>query len=616
LNFPWREVLDDNTHLKELIQRREQSFGFPLQRIWNRRAEKKGQVVSACSDGLYTLVEMEWRQKGQRFDFNSKIGFLRELSACYEAEDVARVLMKYIARVTGFDRVMLYQFAPDWHGKVIAEKNRPGVQGFLGLHFPASDIPPNARRLYVKNIQRFIADTEAGTENILTHEAGQSIDLTWSQLRAVHPVHIDYLRNIKARSSFSVSIVTAGRLWGMVACHHLQVRAMSLKLRYLCEELARIASLHMSGLQAVAAEKRRNRLQLSLVHVGSAMDMEQPAESVGKQLIQVMEVVGADSMLLRLGGKSFAHGPLATSGKLGALRKWLAGHPETKRLWHCSQIPEALVHDPVLVSYASGMLFVPFGPKRQHNYVLFTRNEQMENIRWAGRLPAEIGEVPRPQTPRASFAAWEQETQGQSLSWDELEIETAGQMGRALTEDLNTAHLEKLAMQDSLTRLPNRRSFERSLSQGIRAANRHKNGLAVFMLDLDDFKPVNDEYGHEAGDELLIEIGRRLTQVVRERDTVARLGGDEFAIIQYHLGKSPTEEVVLVAERMVAELSRPVKLKQASVTVGVSVGIALYPQHGRSDSQLVKLADEAMYEVKETGKNGYRIFNEHESASR
>jgi len=613
LNRPWHEVLEENAFLTELINPANMVAPLPVQRFWTHRVAGRDCVFSASSDDTQTLVEVEWRSGDLDIDFNNKLGFLRRLAASQTPEQVASLLMEYIARITGFDRVMLYQFLPGWHGKVIAEQNKPGVPGFLGLQFPASDIPPNARQLYLKNMQRFITDTEAETVPLVTREQGQTIDLTWSQLRAVHPVHIEYLHNIDAHSSFSVSIVAGGRLWGMVACHHMTARSMSFELRHLCEELSRIASLHLDGLQTVTTERRRSGLQISLLQMENAMELEQPTQSVGRQLIPAMELLGADSLLLRMGGKFFAHGPLASSGRLGVLRKWLAHHPENRRLWHSSHIPEDLAHDPALVRYTSGMLFIPFGPGRQGNYVLLARNEQVENIRWAGRMPDNPMDRPLPLTPRASFAAWEEQTRRQSLAWDEVELEMAELLGGTLSEDLEKANLEKLANQDSLTGLANRRSFERSLTLGFRAARRNKSGLAVFMLDLDDFKPVNDQYGHDAGDHLLIEVGRRLKHVVRDRDTVARLGGDEFAIIQYHLGGSPLEEIALVAERIVEELSRPVKLEQASVTVGVSVGVALYPEHSRSENQLVKLADEAMYAVKQAGKHSYRIYEGEDS---
>lgn len=612
LGLPWREVLDGNAHLIELISTSSaldrSAAELPRNRAWVHRVGGRNQWLSATSDGVQTLVEVEWLHESPDDDFNRKLDFLRGLAACEAAEDVARLLMDYIADITRFDRVMLYRFLPDWHGKVIAERNKAGVPGFLGLQFPASDIPPNARQLYLKNVQRFIADTEADTVPLLTREAGQVVDLTWSQLRAVHPVHIEYLRNISARSSFSVSIVAGGRLWGMVACHHLSVRPMGFQLRHLCEELSRIASLQLNGIHGVATERRRSAMHITLLNMDSAMESEQPIQSVGGRLISAMEILGADSLLLRMGRKFFTHGPLASSGRLGALRKWLSNHPEKKQLWHSNHIPHTLMHDPMLVRNTSGMLFIPFGPKRQGNYVMLARNEQAENIRWAGRIPARPGDVQRPLTPRASFAAWEEETRGQSLPWDELEIEMAVKLGKTLSDALERANLEKLAMHDSLTNLENRRSFNRALSRGVRAARRSKSGIAVFMLDLDDFKPVNDRYGHKAGDELLVEVARRLRQVVRERDTVARLGGDEFAVIQYHLGDSPLEEVSLVAERIIEELSSPIRLRQASVAVGVSVGIALYPDHSQSETELVNLADETMYAVKRSGKNGYRIF--------
>lgn len=133
-----------------------------------------------------------------------------------------------------------------------------GIEGFLGLRFPATDVPANARRLYLLIWQRAIADVYSETVPILTTPNSEPIDFTYSQLRAVHPAHIQYLKNIGTVASFSVSIVVAGKLWGLIACHYFAGKIISLAQRQLCEQLSRMTSIHMSDMNAIEIEKSRS----------------------------------------------------------------------------------------------------------------------------------------------------------------------------------------------------------------------------------------------------------------------------------------------------------------------------------------------------------------------
>lgn len=163
------------------------------------------------------------------------------------------------------------------------------------------------------------------------------------------------------------------------------------------------------------------------------------------------------------------------------------------------------------------------------------------------------------------------------------------------------AQLVTWAMYDPLTGLPNRKLFFDNLTAGFSLAKRHERKLGLLYIDLDGFKAVNDTYGHEAGDELLIEVGRRLVRIVRKSDTVARLGGDEFAIILTEIKR--VDSPLKVGNKIIEALCRPFILKAGTVTVGASIGVAVYPDSEESEKALMKSADRAMYESKAKGKN-------------
>ena len=161
------------------------------------------------------------------------------------------------------------------------------------------------------------------------------------------------------------------------------------------------------------------------------------------------------------------------------------------------------------------------------------------------------------------------------------------------------------ADKDALTGLANIRCFRDRLERAVSRARRHKDRVGVLFVDLDNFKAVNDTYGHDVGDIVLQEVGQRLEQVVRSCDTVGRLGGDEFVLMLTDVKEY--DDLQVVAKRAVDALSVPIVTADWAVRIGASVGISSFPEHAADADVLLKLADRAMYDVKHNGKNGFRI---------
>lgn len=178
-----------------------------------------------------------------------------------------------------------------------------------------------------------------------------------------------------------------------------------------------------------------------------------------------------------------------------------------------------------------------------------------------------------------------------------------------IRNDVHKKMLERLAFHDRLTSLPNRALFFDRLAQAMSLARRNKKQLALLFLDLDGFKDINDRYGHEAGDEMLRITARHLRASIRETDTPARLGGDEFSVILGELNHA--EDAAAIAQKIIRNLSTPVFLyNDVECSVGVSIGIAIYPEHASEIDRLLTAADRAMYESKRNGKNTYTFFKQ------
>jgi len=168
--------------------------------------------------------------------------------------------------------------------------------------------------------------------------------------------------------------------------------------------------------------------------------------------------------------------------------------------------------------------------------------------------------------------------------------------------------IRRLALTDSLTGLANRNAFNNRFDEAIAQSKRRETHLALLMIDLDKFKPVNDQYGHPVGDALLVEVAECLRAICRETDIVARLGGDEFAAVLTDL--DDTENAHLPAEKIIAALSKPMTVLGQTVQIGASIGIAFFPADADNKDGLVTLADDALYAAKAAGRNTFRIHGQ------
>jgi diguanylate cyclase (GGDEF)-like protein len=589
--------------------------GQHLPHLQAANLQERALLIASHAVDQVTLVEMEdYRSEPVAFDFADRVAYLQALAAADTPEGAARLLMNAVADISAYDRVLLYKFLPDWHGEVVAESLRPGVSGFLGLRFPATDLPANARRLYGVNWQRTIADVHAATEAVIRTPDCPSIDFSFSQLRAVHPAHIQYLKNIGVEASFSLSVMVGPQLWGLVVCHHLTPKSVSFEQRQLCEELARTTGIHMTGMDALQRERQRAALHARLAEVLGAMRAQNgDKRTIVSQLKPIRETFRASGIQAQLDGTQFHSGDIPDEATLRALRDSLqtSGTSDASAVAARRTIIPTLAGDPAAVRFASGSLLIALnGP----DFLLLLRPEQVETVTWAGRPQADAGAEVAALTPRASFDAWSEQVKGTADPWEGAELEAAAKLRELMLEYAERRQLETLALLDPLTGLANRLAFEKSLQEAIRLALKDDTLAAVFVLDLDKFKAINDMMGHAAGDEVLIQVGQRLTAMMRARDTVARLGGDEFGVVGFHLWKA--DDAHRTAERIIREIHRPFIIQGQPIELGASIGVSICPVDAIEPGELLEQADLALYTAKRAGRNTFKSFsNEMRSAA-
>ena len=329
-----------------------------------------------------------------------------------------------VRKLTGFDRVMIYRFEANWDGMVVAENRAEYLDPFLGLVYPESDIPPQARQLFMEQRYRMIISTQRPPVPIVTRAGlGRSeIDLGNSALRAVSPIHIQYLRNMGVHASFSVPIRVHGRLWGLIACHH---NAGSVHLPREIRSSCELAAQVLSGRLADHINDRRLRLRnrvyefsqnlLSVISDGGAAVNAFASE--GDELLDLTHATGA---FVRMAGEDLHLGNTPSPAVIAALVAHLNA-VQGVSIWSSRDLRQE-IPNLSLTPEAVGALAVPLSFGFDDLFIWF-RPEAVEEIHWGGKPDPKAANLAL--EPRASFAAWTEVVRGKSRAWSEVDLEAA-----------------------------------------------------------------------------------------------------------------------------------------------------------------------------------------------
>jgi two-component system, chemotaxis family, sensor kinase Cph1 len=354
----------------------------------------------------------------------------RSMSRLRGRPDIASVLAEAVLAVrqlTGFDRVMAYRFHGDDSGEVVAEARIDALEPYLGRRFPATDIPVQARRLYVINTLRLIADVHDEQVPIDAFDPLEApLDLSYSILRSVSPIHIEYLKNIGVAASMSVSIVIGGKLWGLIACHHRTAHRVTYAVRMACDVLAGVVGASVQLLLEKDAGARRAAavdLRARLVELGA--DVDEVTVGMSPSRVALGRVIPNDRVLFAHGSVLRHEGIDATAA--GDLLLWLeAQTDDLVALNNFSSLPEALR---ARLHPLSGLLAMRHD-RINRGWVVLLRNEQSATITWSGPpdKAARVGPLGARLTPDGSLAEWRQEVRGSAMPWDDLDLELARQI--------------------------------------------------------------------------------------------------------------------------------------------------------------------------------------------
>lgn len=411
-----------------------QELALPADTTWPRQHDAALATGAfdaiAHRSGDQLVIEFEPRDHGDEAAAFA-IQAHRSLEVLRRQRTLQALLETAVAEVralTGFDRVMAYRFRHDASGDIVAETRRTDLEPLLGRRYPASDIPQQARQLYVVNTLRLIADVQSAPVPLLGPPHAPPLDLTQSVLRSVSPVHIEYLTNMGVCASMSVSIVIDGQLWGMLACHHYGPRRVPYSVRMVCDVLAQLLAANVQSLLAAQRSARLAEAAESRTRLASALLLgEDPIAALGPLAGEAAASLEADAVVVTYGGRVATSHEVPGAGAQ-ALAAWLLappGGPPRELVALDRRDDWASEAAAALPGYA-GVLALPFD-EPEGGWLVALRREQVETVEWGGRPEKNYvnGPLGPRLTPRGSFAVWRETVHGTAVPWNATDLSIA-----------------------------------------------------------------------------------------------------------------------------------------------------------------------------------------------
>ena len=425
-------------------------------KAWVRREGDDYGVYDAVfhysKDG-FLVIELEPAVTAENIPFLSFYHLARasvsQLDSTADLRAYCQVIVKEVRKVTGFDRVMLYQFDDDDHGEVMAEEKRDDMVPFLGLHFPESDIPQTARQMFVSNWIRVIPDASAFPVQLYPENnptTGQPTDLTLSILRSPYPCHLEYLHNMGVGASMTISLMKDNRLWGIIACHHNTPKHVPYELRKACEFLGKVIFAEISTREEVADHAYKiqlNAVQSSLVEAMTEADYF--VEGLINADPSLLSLAGAAGAAIYFGGQWRTLGRTPTETELDRLADWLKTEMDDE-IFYTESLPMAYADAQQYKAVSSGLLAISIS---KQSYVMWFRPEVIQTVNWGGdpnnAYALEEAEHGLKLSPRQSFSIWKETVKLTSLPWKTVEIQAALRLRKAIV-NIVLKQAEELAL--------------------------------------------------------------------------------------------------------------------------------------------------------------------------
>ncbi|MCR4032115.1 MULTISPECIES: ATP-binding protein [Flavobacterium] len=397
--------------------------------------ERKFQINIHKSGDIYVLeAEPQFDKQILADVYTQTIQFVTQMNSTKSLKDLCALVAEGTREITGYDRVMIYRFDEQYNGEVYAESCRKDLEPFLGLHYPHTDIPVQARELYIRNQLRLITDINYQPVPIFTvdDKEDKNLDLSLSILRSTSPIHVQYLKNMGVGATLTISLIHHDRLWGLIACHHYSKKNISPGVRLAAKLQGQFITSQIDIRESNDENLNAKKTLQALEHL-TALDLPLAEDSLDTliQMPELLAVCNASGVSILFRNKMYKNGQVPEDNQIRSFTAQLGskGHNE---FYASRKIGEDLPELEGSSNFA-GAVYHALGGS---NHIIWYRPETVSEINWAGDPEKSIVKDDKGLHPRNSFNTWKQIVKGQSGIWKEYEINSAAKFAHSLHKNL------------------------------------------------------------------------------------------------------------------------------------------------------------------------------------